>query len=196
VGGRLQPPTSAALHDYPLCFSNDFHCQKRQLSLFFISVTILYKSFNISTIVAHSQKLWPMLHSTRARSRSGCHLAPALDDQDVTKCNFSLASFDQEVNYEALSYAWGDVTPVMAILLEGQSVLITKNLHSALSDLRYKDKEHTLWTDALCINQSDLAERTHQVSLMSSVYGRAAIVVIWLGMLGTAASLQWSCLSN
>jgi hypothetical protein len=69
----------------------------------------------------------------------------------------------------------------MPILLEVQSILITRNLHAALNDLRYKDRERILWADALCINQSDLVERTHQVSLMSSVYGRAALVIVWLG---------------
>jgi Heterokaryon incompatibility protein (HET) len=159
-----------------------FHYQKRQVPLFFRSVTILYKSFNILTIIANSQQAtaYAPLDPTKKQIRL-LHLAPAFNDQDVIKCNFSLASFDQKVNYEALSYAWGDVTPVIPTLLKGQSVLITKNLHSALSDLRYKDQERILLADALCINQSDLAERTHQVSLMSSVYGRAAMVVIWLG---------------
>jgi hypothetical protein len=109
------------------------------------------------------------------------HLAPAVNDQDEIRCSFSLASFDEEVDYEALSYAWGDVTPIMPIFLEGQSFLITKNLYSALSHLRYKDRVRILWAGALCINQSDLRERTHQVGLMTSIYSRATLVVVWLG---------------
>ncbi|KAH8786679.1 heterokaryon incompatibility protein-domain-containing protein [Hyaloscypha finlandica] len=109
------------------------------------------------------------------------HLAPSLDHESRLECSFSLASFDGDINYEALSYVWGDVTPVKPIGLEGKEVLITKNLHSALSHLRYKDRERILWADALCINQSDMVERTHQVSLMSSIFSRANLVVAYLG---------------
>jgi hypothetical protein len=109
------------------------------------------------------------------------HIAPSLDHESRLECSFSLASFDGDVNYEALSYVWGDVTPVKPIGLEGKEVLITKNLHSALSHLRYNDRERILWADALCINQSDMVERTHQVSLMSSIYSRANLVVAYLG---------------
>jgi hypothetical protein len=109
------------------------------------------------------------------------HLVPALNHDDPLVCSFSLASFDEDVDYEALSYAWGDVTPVMPVILEGKEVLITKNLHSALCHLRYLDQQRILWPDALCINQSDLRERTHQVSLMSSIYSRASSVLVWLG---------------
>jgi hypothetical protein len=109
------------------------------------------------------------------------HLAPSLDHESRLECSFSLASFDGDVNYEALSYVWGDVTPVKPISLGGKEVLITKNLHSALSHLRYNDRERILWADALCINQSNMVERTHQVSLMSLIYSRANLVVAYLG---------------
>lgn len=109
------------------------------------------------------------------------HLAPALNHDDPLVCSFSLVSFNEDVHYVALSYAWGDVAPVMPVGLEGKEVLITKNLHSALCHLRYRDQQRILWADALCINQTDLRERTHQVSLMSSIYSRAKLVLVWLG---------------
>jgi Heterokaryon incompatibility protein (HET) len=109
------------------------------------------------------------------------HLAPALSHDAPLECGFSLASFDGDVNYEALSYVWGDINPIMPITLEGKEILITKNLHSALTHLRYNDRERILWADALCINQSDMVERTHQVSLMSSIYSRANLVVAYMG---------------
>jgi hypothetical protein len=40
---------------------------------------------------------------------------------------------------------------------------------------------HWLWIDALCIDQSDAQERTHQVGIMSEIFGRANQVVSWLG---------------
>ena len=38
-----------------------------------------------------------------------------------------------------------------------------------------------LWIDALCIDQSDARERTHQVKIMSEIFGRADQVISWLG---------------
>ena len=41
--------------------------------------------------------------------------------------------------------------------------------------------ENWLWVDALCIDQSDADERTHQVGIMSELFGRADQVISWLG---------------
>jgi hypothetical protein len=38
-----------------------------------------------------------------------------------------------------------------------------------------------MWIDALCIDQSNVQERSHQVTLMSDIYSQAAGVVIYLG---------------
>ncbi|OOF91498.1 hypothetical protein ASPCADRAFT_9426 [Aspergillus carbonarius ITEM 5010] len=39
-----------------------------------------------------------------------------------------------------------------------------------------------LWVDALCINQDDLMERKEQVTLMSRIYTKATMVLVWLGI--------------
>jgi len=38
-----------------------------------------------------------------------------------------------------------------------------------------------LWIDALCIDQSDAGERTHQVKIMSNIFKEASQVIAWLG---------------
>jgi hypothetical protein len=50
------------------------------------------------------------------------------------------------------------------------------------------------WIDALCINQDDMLERNHQVSMMKSIYTNADRVITWLGRgdeVSHAAS--WAC---
>ncbi|KAL1653251.1 cell separation during budding [Didymella pomorum] len=44
-----------------------------------------------------------------------------------------------------------------------------------------RHKARTVWADALCINQDDLSERAHQVTLMGRIYSQAERVVVWLG---------------
>jgi hypothetical protein len=76
---------------------------------------------------------------------------------------------------------WGDPHKADVIFVDEQQVAVTKNLYEALRELQYSDKERTLWVDAVCINQSDDEERTHQVSQMRHIYKRASSVVVYLG---------------
>src|SRR3569833_3344611 len=75
------------------------------------------------------------------------------------------AFLDQNPEFDALSYAWGVASDTRTITLQGQPYQITVNLFNALRDVRYDAKPRTLWADALCINQSDRAEREEQVAL-------------------------------
>lgn len=90
--------------------------------------------------------------------------------------------------YEALSYAWGARTEQRKIWVHEQAasssrfINVTENLHSALKYMRLRNEGRTLWVDAICINQIDLAERGRQVLLMQSIYCNASRVVAWLGV--------------
>jgi hypothetical protein len=88
--------------------------------------------------------------------------------------------------YTALSYAWGPPAPTSSILIDGVSYAIRENLYHALLVIRDKitgsrfDWKY-LWIDAICINQENVSERNHQVGLMSRIYSRADLVLVWLG---------------
>lgn len=62
-----------------------------------------------------------------------------------------------------------------------EDVPITKSLRNALRMLRKPTISRLLWIDALCINQADVEERSHQVSFMDEIYREAHTVLIWLG---------------
>ncbi|KAI0529813.1 heterokaryon incompatibility protein-domain-containing protein [Xylaria digitata] len=66
------------------------------------------------------------------------------------------------------------------IKLEKQDFKVTQNLFGALENLRLCDKTRILWIDAICIDQSDVADKNYQVPLMSDIYSRATGVVVWL----------------
>jgi hypothetical protein len=89
--------------------------------------------------------------------------------------------------YEALSYTWDqDYSPTtkdrdVAIRCNGVNVSIGGNLASALKRLRNVETSRLIWADALCINQQDNRERSHQVMRMNLIYENALRVVIWLG---------------
>ena len=87
--------------------------------------------------------------------------------------------------FEALSYAWGDQIDRVEILCDDQPLLVTTNLAAALRELRRAGFEtqqrRRLWVDAICINQSDVGEKNHQVAMMKDIYSHAKGVVVWLG---------------
>jgi Heterokaryon incompatibility protein (HET) len=93
-----------------------------------------------------------------------------------------------EVNYEALSYVWGDEEGQDPIFVNDSLFKVTRNLHAALSLLRLCDRERVLWIDAICINQMDYEERGHQVSLMRQIYESASQVLVWFGEAGMHGS--------
>ena len=98
------------------------------------------------------------------------------------KCHLSIVSLDDgDVEYEALSYAWGDPSVTKPILVNDQLVPATENLAAALRQIEDDDKQVVLWVDALCINQQDHAERAQQIQLMGDIYSRARRVIGWLG---------------
>jgi hypothetical protein len=83
--------------------------------------------------------------------------------------------------YTALSYTWGNDTPLRTILIKGKQFEITTNLHDALTELRQEHKPVRLWIDALCINQKDDSEKSEQVIQMVDIYKAATSVFAWLG---------------
>lgn len=83
--------------------------------------------------------------------------------------------------YDALSYIWGDVNPPQTLIVNRNFTLqITPNLAQALSDVRHPFKARMLWVDAVCINQSDLEEKSKQVQAMGTTFANARCVRAYL----------------
>lgn len=88
--------------------------------------------------------------------------------------------------FEALSYVWGDpsIMEPISVIVSGVVEFmfdVTKNCAAALRRLRKPDEVRTLWIDAICIDQSEVEERTHQLSLIPKIYATASRVMIYLG---------------
>ncbi|KAL6400003.1 uncharacterized protein AUP68_17416 [Ilyonectria robusta] len=115
-------------------------------------------------------------------------LHPPLVADSTLRCTllhtgFASPSIDAPTvpSYEALSYVWGDPNFCMPIWLNNKEVWVTPNLAYALSTLRLQGGDRVLWVDALCINQLDIAERAHQVTLMRKIYSRCQRDLAWVG---------------
>ena len=102
---------------------------------------------------------------------------------DQLRGKLRIVSLDRKPPFEALSYTWGSpATGGKTIAIDNDHHLpITENLFVALRRLRSVIVQRTVWVDAICINQDDLAEQGRQVSIMGDVYEAAIRVLIWLG---------------
>ncbi|KAM0272605.1 hypothetical protein ACHAQH_008615 [Verticillium albo-atrum] len=103
--------------------------------------------------------------------------------------------------FEALSYVWGSPEDPRLVKVgrDGKDTIsVTQVLNIALRYLRYPDTSRILWIDAICIDQTNLAERNRQVARMGDLYTLATRVVVWLGLEekdGVLAMLTLSTLS-
>jgi hypothetical protein len=96
---------------------------------------------------------------------------------------------DSAPPYEAVFYVWGDSNGVHDLGVQGYDTCgkvevtlnITESLYTALPYLLATSATGYLWIDQLCIDQTNLKERNHQVYLMPDIYKRATRVLIWLG---------------
>ena len=101
--------------------------------------------------------------------------------RDPIECNLQIASLDSNPTYEALSYVWGDASLRRWIHLKKSNFDVSKSLEVALRHLRHEDSERVMWIDAICINQSDNAEKSEQVKRMQFIYARTSHLVVWVG---------------
>lgn len=103
------------------------------------------------------------------------------DPNQSLKCNLTVVSLSDNPSFVALSYTWGENVFPEKLYCHDGALDITTNLHSALLRFRLADKPLRIWVDAVCINQANGDEKTRQIPLMTSIYGQATEVLIWLG---------------
>ena len=100
----------------------------------------------------------------------------------VIECSLAYTSLEiQPPTYEAVSCTWGQATRDWMIVVNDLPFGVSENVIAALRALRYQSKTRTLWVEATCVDQHNLAERSSQLQLKSQIFGRAAAVIAWLG---------------
>jgi hypothetical protein len=74
---------------------------------------------------------------------------------------------------------WGAEEATQVILINGQSFLVRRNLWEFLVRIQRADVKYRvpIWIDAICIDQNDVLERNHQVSLMGLIYSEACNIM-------------------
>lgn len=95
---------------------------------------------------------------------------------------------DASISYEAISYTWGTARLTKSIIVDGKELEISANAHDILESCSSMWRSKAFWIDQVCINQFDSEEKAIQVSMMFSIYRRAAGVAAHLGFAPLASS--------
>ncbi|KAH7255136.1 heterokaryon incompatibility protein-domain-containing protein, partial [Fusarium redolens] len=99
--------------------------------------------------------------------------------------------------YYALSYEWGDESKDDPdINVTDRQVQIRRNLFDALKSIRKPTEDVRLWVDAICINQSDVQEKSQQVAMMGETFTKALGVISWLGPAKDDSDLAMELMSD
>ena len=121
----------------------------------------------------------PLLYSDSIRL---IRLAPRESGSlDQLVCELLDVRLSETPDFEAISYAWEAAVFPETLHILKECLKITSSLASALRKFQDNNKPRLLWADAVCINQSDVSERSFQVALMHQIYGNATQVLVWLG---------------
>jgi hypothetical protein len=134
-------------------------------------------STNIETLLEGQGFVYQPLDLSQQSIRL-IRVLPDLSSDGTIQCEIRHATIESE--YSCLSYVWG-APAERQILIHGQPHSIRDNLLSFLQVAQRKSIAKWLWIDALCIDQSNIVERTEQVRLMGLIFSHAVEVLSWLG---------------
>lgn len=109
---------------------------------------------------------------------------------------FAYDSNGHTIQYLALSYTWGERGRSHYMRCNGVFIPIRQNLWVALQHLRSESQDRNIWIDAVCVNQSNNAEMSHQVAGMSPIYRSALQTIVWLGDSGEHTELCFQYLRD
>lgn len=92
---------------------------------------------------------------------------------DLVSCRLETYDIDNSPPYYAISYVYGNPATVDTVLVNGDEAKVNHNCWHALNQVRSNDSAGLFWVDSLCINQSDLAEKSLQVHRIAAIFSNA-----------------------
>ena len=130
-----------------------------------------------------SAQVLPYVHQPLNTEKQQIRLLKIIpSDSGPINCTIAVFDLDTAPPYSALSYTWGPPHTDFTVSINGRILKIRKNLFRFLETFRRdKNESHRyLWIDQICIAQSNIQERNHQVGLMSTIYNQSDLTIVWL----------------
>ena len=113
------------------------------------------------------------------------HIQPGQQD-DPLHCTLQHVSLADRHDYETISYVWGDASLLSSLTIQEQAILVPVSSADVCRRVRSERDVRVIWIDAICIDQTNIEERSQQVALIRAIYSRATVNLIYLGNSDTA----------
>lgn len=101
-------------------------------------------------------------------------------DEDI-RCCMQMFDLTAMPKYTALSYAWGANENLQTITVNGRKCRVRPGLLEFLQVFKTWNDCRPIWVDQICIDQSNVLEKNHQVGIMEHIYRGAIETFCWLG---------------
>lgn len=139
------------------------------------------ESFSPRSDASQLYQAWSLAQSSQTRVLL---LNPSAQGDAQLTASFEVIDLKDGIHetlqYEALSYVWGQSDASRVIRIGSHSLPITEHLHGILTYLRLIAGPRRLWIDAICINQQNDVEKAAQVACMARIYSKADRVLAWV----------------
>lgn len=93
------------------------------------------------------------------------------------------SSLDSNPAFTLLAYTWDVLSGQSEIVCNGRSILVQRKVEKMLHSVHTRRAEGgpaLFFIDALCTNQEDFEEKSHQVQLYPDITHHAALTLCWL----------------
>ncbi|KAJ5007996.1 D-xylose 1-dehydrogenase [Colletotrichum sp. SAR 10_66] len=108
------------------------------------------------------------------------------------RCQLTAWPLEHAPGFHAVSYTWGDPEQTTFIHVNGKLLKVRQNCEYALKQARCHGGTRFHWVDAICINQSDHQEKSHQVQMMGRIFKKADLVLACVGPAADDTLFLWS----
>jgi len=149
---------------------------------------------------SNSEYQYQRLNYTLGQEIRLIELLSAGEYLDNIRCRMHHVNLEDDPAYEAVSYTWatedGDVQKCRKVEFTDDNgyTMVTRNCEAALRQLRKRGCSRHLWVDAICIDQTYVSERNHQVGLMDKIFSKAWRVLMCMQDDRSGAAEQYATL--
>lgn len=81
-------------------------------------------------------------------------------NEEEVRCRLTCWPVRNAPEYDAISYTWGDPTLLESIIIDDRRLEVTQNCELVLKQAWWHGGSRYHWVDAICIDQSDDAEKS------------------------------------
>ncbi|KAK8101839.1 hypothetical protein PG999_012213 [Apiospora kogelbergensis] len=111
-------------------------------------------------------------------------------------CILKHTNLNKSPSFYTVSHACSTQGDYRVVYINGVKVPVSNEIVLALQHVQHKDKNVTIWIDALCVNTANLEETSAQMSLLPDIFTASRRTLVWLGAADHGSDAAMEALSR